>query len=427
MHLGGKIEVQNKVPVKTRDDLSMAYTPGRRAGLPGDRRRPRQGPGAHDQAERGRRRDRRDGRARPRRHRAAGGDAGDGGQGDALQGVRRRSTPGRSAWTRTDTDEIIAIVKAIAPGFGGINLEDIAAPRCFEIEGRLRRELDIPVFHDDQHGTAVVVLAGAPERGRSSCRSGSTSCASCWSASARPASPSSKLLMEAGVRDIIGCDREGALYPGSEGADGDQEVVRARTRTRAGSRARADEALAGADVFLGLSGPGAVLGRGGARDGATTRSSSRWRTPMPEMLPEEVMGDVRVIATGRSDYPNQINNVLAFPGIFRGALDRAGDRHQRPDEAGRGAGDRRRHRRGRAVRGVHHPERLQQGRRRGRRARRRTRRPSRPASRSARPARRRIRRRSTGRRPRTGRLEATPSAPLWERPARSCRARRRRR
>ena len=155
-----------------------------------------------------------------------------------------------------DTDEIIAIVKAIAPGFGGINLEDIAAPRCFEIEGRLRRELDIPVFHDDQHGTAVVVLAGLlnaaklVEKRLDELRVVLVGVGAAGVAVG-------KLLMEAGVQDIIGCDREGALYPGKKGLTAIKKWYAKHTNPR-GFDGTADEALEGADVFLGLSGPGAV-------------------------------------------------------------------------------------------------------------------------------------------------------------------------
>jgi malate dehydrogenase (oxaloacetate-decarboxylating) len=217
----------------------------------------------------------------------------------------------------TDTDEIITIVKAIAPGFGGINLEDIAAPRCFEIEGRLRRELDIPVFHDDQHGTAVVVLAGLlnaaklVEKRLDELRVVLVGVGAAGVAV-------SKLLMEAGVRDIVGCDREGALHPGKKGLTAIKKWYARHTNPR-GFEGTADEALAGADVFLGVSGPGAVSVEA-VRSMADDAIVFAMANPDPEVRPEEIMGDVRVIATGRSDFPNQINNVLAFPGIFRGAL-----------------------------------------------------------------------------------------------------------
>jgi len=218
----------------------------------------------------------------------------------------------------TDTDEIIAIVKAIAPGFGGINLEDIAAPRCFEIEGRLRRELDIPVFHDDQHGTAVVVLAGllnAAKLVRKRLDELRVVLVGVGAAGVAV----SKLLMEAGVTDIIGCDREGALNPSKKGLTAIQKWYAKNTNPR-GFDGTAEEALAGADVFLGVSGPGAVSAEA-IRSMADDAIVFAMANPDPEVRPEDIEGDVRIVATGRSDYPNQINNVLAFPGVFRGLLD----------------------------------------------------------------------------------------------------------
>ena len=217
-----------------------------------------------------------------------------------------------------DTDQIIAIVKAIAPGFGGINLEDIAAPRCFEIEGRLRRELEIPVFHDDQHGTAVVVLAGLLNAAKLVQKRLDELKVVLVGVGAAGVAVS-RLLMEAGVVNVIGCDRNGSLYAGRRGLTGIKKWYAKHTNPE-GFRGSANEALAGADVFLGLSGPGAVsveAVRSMARDAIVFAMAN----PTPEVPPEEIDGYVRVIATGRSDYPNRINNVLAFPGIFRGALD----------------------------------------------------------------------------------------------------------
>jgi malate dehydrogenase (oxaloacetate-decarboxylating) len=208
-------------------------------------------------------------------------------------------------------------VKAIAPGFGGINLEDIAAPRCFEIEGRLRRELDIPVFHDDQHGTAVVVLAGllnAAKLVRKRLDELRVVLVGVGAAGVAV----SKLLMEAGVTDIIGCDRAGALNPSKKGLTAIQKWYAKNTNPR-GFDGTAEEALAGADVFLGVSGPGAVSVEA-IRSMADDAIVFAMANPDPEVRPEDIEGDVRIVATGRSDYPNQINNVLAFPGIFRGAL-----------------------------------------------------------------------------------------------------------
>jgi malate dehydrogenase (oxaloacetate-decarboxylating) len=316
MHLGGKIEVQNKVPVKTRDDLSMAYTPGVARVCMAIAQDP-------DKA-----------RALTIKQNAVAvvtdgtavlglGDIGPRAAMPVMEGKAMlfKEFAGIDAWPlcldTTETDEIIAIVKAIAPGFGGINLEDIAAPRCFEIEGRLRRELDIPVFHDDQHGTAVVVLAGLLNAARVVGKPIEDMRVVLVGVGAAGVAVS-KLLMEAGVRDIVGCDREGALHPGTKGLTAIKKWYARNTNPRkfAGT---ADEALAGADVFLGLSGPGAV-----SVDAVRTMADDAivfaMANPEPEVPPEEIEGVARVIATGRSDYPNQINNVLAFPGIFRGAL-----------------------------------------------------------------------------------------------------------
>jgi malate dehydrogenase (oxaloacetate-decarboxylating) len=209
-------------------------------------------------------------------------------------------------------------VRAIAPVFGGINLEDIAAPRCFEIERRLRDELDIPVFHDDQHGTAIVVLAAfinamsivgkRPE----AVRVVVTGVGAAGTAV-------TKALLAAGVGNVVGCDRHGALYAGRPGLSAEKAEYAGLTNP-GHFRGSADEALAGADVYIGLSCPGAVsveAVRRMARDAIVFAMAN----PTPEVMPEAIEDFAAVIATGRSDYPNQINNVLAFPGVFRGALD----------------------------------------------------------------------------------------------------------
>jgi malate dehydrogenase (oxaloacetate-decarboxylating) len=229
---------------------------------------------------------------------------------------------GVDAWpiclATTDTDQIVDAVAAIAPGFGGINLEDISAPRCFEIERRLQERLDIPVFHDDQHGTAVAVLAALLNALRvvgkriEDVRVVLTGVGAAGVATSR-------MLLHAGVTDLVGCDMDGALYAGMPGLDSVRAAYAEETNPRL-LRCSADEALLGADVYIGVSGPGAV-----SVDAIRTMADGgivfAMANPMPEVVPEEIEGDVAVIATGRSDYPNQINNVLAFPGIFRGALD----------------------------------------------------------------------------------------------------------
>jgi malate dehydrogenase (oxaloacetate-decarboxylating) len=217
-----------------------------------------------------------------------------------------------------DVDEIVAAVKAIAPGFGGINLEDISAPRCFEIERRLREELDIPVFHDDQHGTAVVVLAallnalklvGKPI---DEIRVVVTGVGAAGVAV-------SDVLMSAGASTIVGCDSRGVVHTGRDDLNDVKRSFAERTNPE-GVTGSADDALAGADVFIGLSVPGAITAAG-VRTMAHDAIVFAMANPTPEVMPEEIDDAAAVIATGRSDYPNQINNVLAFPGIFRGALD----------------------------------------------------------------------------------------------------------
>jgi malate dehydrogenase (oxaloacetate-decarboxylating) len=209
-------------------------------------------------------------------------------------------------------------VQAIAPAFGGINLEDISAPRCFDIERRLRDSLDIPVFHDDQHGTAIVVLAALQNALRvvdkrlEDVRIVTTGCGAAGMAVTR-------ILQNAGARWIVGCDEGGALYRGRSGLN-DAKRRYAETTNPENRRGTADELLEDADVFIGVSVPGAVS-IDGMRRMAPRAIAFALANPTPEVDPETIEGLAEVIATGRSDYPNQINNVLAFPGIFRGALD----------------------------------------------------------------------------------------------------------
>ncbi len=216
-------------------------------------------------------------------------------------------------------DEIVAIVKAIAPGFGGINLEDISAPRCFEIEERLIKELDIPVFHDDQHGTAVVVFAaltnalkivGKDMRKMHIVINGIGAAGMA----------TTRLLMECGCSHIIGCDTAGAIYEGrKENMNPTKEWFAQHTNPRRLSGSLR-QVLKGADVFLGVSGPN-LLKRRDIRTMGKNPIVFALANPTPEILPEEAGKYARIMATGRSDYPNQINNVLCFPGLFRGALD----------------------------------------------------------------------------------------------------------
>jgi malate dehydrogenase (oxaloacetate-decarboxylating) len=317
MHLGGKIEVASKVPLKTRSDLSMAYTPGVARVCQAIHQ-------DHDKVfaltiKRNTVAVVSDGTA------VLGlGDIGPAAAMPVMEGKAMlfKEFAGIDAFPicldTKDPDEIVRTVKAIAPGFGGINLEDISAPRCFEIEERLRQELDIPVFHDDQHGTAVVVLAALINALKVVHKSMSD-IQIVVSGVGAAGMACTKILQAAGARHLIGCDRSGIIYRGRPGLDGVKQWYAEHTNER-GLRGTVTDALRSADVFLGLSSPGAITAndiRGMADDPIVFALAN----PTPEILPEHVGPDVAVVATGRSDYPNQINNVLCFPGIFRGTLD----------------------------------------------------------------------------------------------------------
>jgi malate dehydrogenase (oxaloacetate-decarboxylating) len=316
LHLGGKIEVVPRALVKTRDDLSMAYTPGVArvsSAIADDPQKVWT--------------------LTTKQHMVAivtDGSAvlglGDLGPEAALPVMEGKALLFKEfgevdafpiCLATQDVDEIVAAVKAIAPGFGGINLEDIAAPRCFEVEERLRAELDIPVFHDDQHGTAIVVLAAllnalhVVEKRLEDVKIVTTGCGAAGTAV-------TKMLLRAGARTIVGCDEHGALYVGRDRLTAAKEAY-AELTNPLGERGSADEVLAGADVFIGLSVPGAIS-RAGVSAMAADAIVFALANPVGEISPEEVEDLAAVIATGRSDYPNQINNVLAFPGLFRGAL-----------------------------------------------------------------------------------------------------------
>jgi malate dehydrogenase (oxaloacetate-decarboxylating) len=218
-----------------------------------------------------------------------------------------------------DTEEIIKAVKNIAPVFGGINLEDISAPRCFEIETRLKEELDIPVFHDDQHGTAVVVLA-ALINALKIVKKKMKDLKVIVSGVGAAGVACSKILISAGVTNIIGFDRLGAVHKGRVDNMNYMKDWFADHTNPTRFKGTIAEALEGADLYLGLSGPGTLKShelKKMNRDAIVFAMAN----PIPEIMPEEAAPYVRIMATGRSDYPNQINNVLSFPGIFRGALD----------------------------------------------------------------------------------------------------------
>lgn len=218
-----------------------------------------------------------------------------------------------------EPEEIITAIKAIAPTFGGINLEDISAPRCFEIERRLKEELPIPVFHDDQHGTAIVTLAGMINACRLTNRDlGELKVVINGAGAAGVAIV--KLLLEAGVKEVVMCDSRGIIYEGRDNLNAEKQEIAEITNKNKRTGALA-EAVIDADVFIGVSAPGVLT-----KEMVLTMSANpiifAMANPVPEIMPDEAYeAGARIIATGRSDFPNQINNVLAFPGLFRGALD----------------------------------------------------------------------------------------------------------
>ncbi|WP_248960470.1 NAD-dependent malic enzyme [Sphaerisporangium perillae] len=317
MHLGGKIEMQSKVPLRNRDELSMAYTPGvARVSLaiarnPEDARR-----------------------LTIKRNTVAvvtDGSAvlglGNIGPAAALPVMEGKAAlfkrfAGIDAWPicldTQDVDTIVEVVRAIAPGFGGINLEDISAPRCFEIERRLRELLDIPVFHDDQHGTAICVLAALTNALRVVGKSlPDVKIAMAGAGAAGTAVL--RLLLAAGARNVVVCDYLGAVHKGRDDLDASLLWIAENTNAE-GYSGDLRGAVKGADVFIGVSAPGILTGDDIAAmaDKAVVFALAN---PEPEVSPDDARDHAAVVATGRSDYPNQINNVLAFPGVFRGLLD----------------------------------------------------------------------------------------------------------
>src|SRR6266446_7594988 len=318
LHLGGKIEIRNKVAIRTRDDLSMTYTPGVARvclAIKEDRQRAfeltiKQNAVAVVT----------DGTA------VLGlGDIGPEAALPVMEGKAMlfKEFAGVDAFPicldTKDVNRIVETVKVIAPAFGGVNLEDIAAPRCFEVEERLRKELDIPVFHDDQHGTAVVVLA-ALLNALKIVRKDPRRIRVVVTGVGAAGTATIKILQSLGVRDIIGVDEHGTIHRGrTRGMDFMKRWVAGATNPRQVTGGLS-AALERADVFIGLSVPGILTPRDlkrMARDPIVFAMAN----PEPEIRPEEAEKHVRVMATGRSDYPNQINNVLCFPGFFRGLLD----------------------------------------------------------------------------------------------------------
>jgi len=317
-HLGGKITVEAKTPIKTRSDLSMVYTPGVARVCMAIHEDPAK---AHQLT--------------VKKNMVAVITDGSAvlGLGNIGPAAAMPVMEGKAALFKEfggvdafpicldtqDPDEIVRTAKFIAPGFGGINLEDISAPRCFEIEERLQKEVDIPVFHDDQHGTAVVVLAALLNALRivkkklrdlkivvSGVGAGGVAC--------------TKILMAMGARNIIGLDTQGVLYRGRTANMNPMKEWFAQATNPHNLRGNILDVMAGADMYLGLSGPG-TLPLKAVKKMAKDPIIFAMANPVPEIMPEQAAPYVRVMATGRSDYPNQINNVSCFPGFFRGLLD----------------------------------------------------------------------------------------------------------
>ncbi len=317
LHLGGKLSIESKVPIRNRDDLSMVYTPGVArvceaiAARPSDARN-----------------------LTIKRNTIAvvtDGTAvlglGDIGPLAALPVMEGKAAlfkrfAGIDAFplplATTDVDEIVRTVIAIAPAFAGINLEDISAPRCFEIERRLREALDIPVFHDDQHGTAIVVLA-ALTNALKVVGKDLADVRVVMSGAGAAGTAVLKLMLHAGAQDVVVCDVDGVVHTARPGLDASLRWTAEHTNPR-GATGTLRDALAGADVFIGLSAPGILTGDDIATM-ATDAIVFAMANPRPEVDPDEAAAHAAIVGTGRSDWANQINNVLAFPGVFRGLLD----------------------------------------------------------------------------------------------------------
>ena len=318
LHLGGKISIQNKVPLTTRDTLSMAYTPGvaRVCSAIAEEH------------------------AKAWQLTIKGNSVAVVSDGSAVLGLGNigpeaampvmegkamlfKEFAGIDAYPiclRTqNTEEIINTVANLSVGFGGINLEDISAPRCFEIEQRLQERLDIPVFHDDQHGTAVVVLAALLNASRLAGRK-LVGLRMVILGAGAAGTAIATILRQAGVKDIIVCDRKGILNSRTRTELNEAKMQLAAVTNPRGLSGGVETALRKADVLVGVSGPGLIAPKS-LRLMAAKPIIFALANPIPEIMPEEAAARAWIMATGRSDYPNQINNVLAFPGIFRGALD----------------------------------------------------------------------------------------------------------
>lgn len=318
LHLGGKIETVSRAPIRTRDDLSMVYTPGVARVCMAIHHRPE------------------DAYALTIKKNTVAvvtdgtavlglGDIGPAAAMPVMEGkcALFKEFAGVDAFPlaldTTDTDAIVDTVSHLATAFGGINLEDIAAPRCFRIEERLQERLDVPVFHDDQHGTAIVTLAPLINALRL-VRKEPGDLKVVFNGVGASGVAVSRIFMSYGVKNIIGCDRSGAIHRGRTENMNFMKQWYADHTNPGDERGGLADVIEGADVFVGLSGPGVLtvpMLKKMNRDAVVFAMAN----PTPEIMPEDAAGHVRIMATGRSDYPNQINNVLAFPGVFRGALD----------------------------------------------------------------------------------------------------------
>lgn len=318
LHLGGKIRIENKVPVNTRDSLSMAYTPGVGRVCEAIAEKPEK---AHTLTIK-------------QNSVAVVSD------GSAVLGLGnigpKAAMPvmeGKAMLFKEfadidaypicldtqDVDEIVSAVKWMTPGFGGVNLEDISAPRCFEIEERLKEALDVPVFHDDQHGTAVVTLAATINALKVTGKKLEDLRIVIVGAGAAGIAIT-RILLEAGAEEILVCDRNGIINKNRIDEYDKSKVWLAENTNPNHETGSLMDATKGSDLLIGVSGPG-IVPREAVEDMADDPIIFALANPVPEIQPEEIHSIARIIATGRSDYPNQINNVLAFPGLFRGALD----------------------------------------------------------------------------------------------------------
>ena len=318
MHAGGKIEVRSKTPIRTPEDFSKVYTPGVGRVCKDIYNDPEH---AYNYTIKGNSvAIVTDGTA------VLGfGNIGPKAALPVMEGKAMifREFAGIDAFPlcldTTDMEEIIKTVKFLAPAFGAVNLEDIAAPRCFEIERRLMEILDIPVIHDDQHGTATVVLAGLINVGRLLSKDIRTFRYVVAGAGAS-ATATTNLLISYGASDIVVCDRNGAIYEGRDSGMNHYKTTMARKTNPRKLKGTLSEVMTGANVFLGLSGPDVITADDISRM-APDPIVFALANPDPEIVPEEAQPFVKIMATGRSDYPNQVNNALSYPGIFRGLLD----------------------------------------------------------------------------------------------------------